>query len=242
MGNVRRLCLLLVGSAGVLATIDCIDAQQPTCTSYLQASYDAAVADASVAKASEISHYLTPVLPGQRGTRWREITGEEYVRTVSWTSWNGYDGMVGSSMKLTQDVWITLVPEVREFCSKLAADELDLRLKQLLGLPPEDKKTKFVEIWVRPDDLFRPCPDSEIDDNRCDLDFPVGTDAEHRHWFKHRQKNSYGGENRYPWTRLGYTYDWGGFSGNTGLSEYVIRKGSTVKVGLLGATRTYCQR
>ena len=45
-----------------------------------------------------------------------------------------------------------------------------MRLEKLLGLPPNSGKTKFVEIWVRPQDLFRPSPDPEITDCVAELD------------------------------------------------------------------------
>ena len=244
MSNLTKLCLLLVGGAGVLATIDCayvdcVCAEAPG-HSDLRAAYCAAVADAVVAEQSEISGHLIPVLPKQRETRWTNIEGKDYVLTVTWASWDGYAGKVDSVMKLQQEVWATLVPQVREFCSELAVKDLNLRLEQLLGLPPGNGKTMFVEMWVKPDDLFRPCPDSEIDDNRCDLYFPHGTDIKHKEWFNHRRRTAYVGKNVHPWTRLGYTYDWGNSSGEVGLSEYVIRKGAMVRVGLPRVTRTYC--
>ena len=216
--------------------------QEQESASHLWAAYRGAIADAIVAEPHEISDRLTPVLPGQEETRWEEIDGEEYVSTVTWASWDGYNDRTNTFMELKQEVWTTLVPQVREFCSGLEVRDLDLRLEQLLGLPPGNGKTVFVEMWVKPDDLFRPCPDSEIDDNHCDLSFPAGTDAEHMAWFDRLRATLYDGNNGYPWTRLGYTYDWGSSSGEVGPSEYVIRKGARVRVGLLEATSTYCQR
>jgi hypothetical protein len=35
---------------------------------------------------------------------------------------------------------------------------------------------------------------------------------------------------RYPWTRLGYTYDWGSSITEIGLSEFVIKKNSQIIV------------
>ncbi|MBU6351343.1 MAG: hypothetical protein KGS73_14490 [Chloroflexi bacterium] len=35
---------------------------------------------------------------------------------------------------------------------------------------------------------------------------------------------------RYPWTRLGYTYDWSNSASEVGLSEFVVAAGSTVAV------------
>lgn len=232
-------CLLLAGGTG-----NCVEVPEQAFMSHLRAAYRAAVDDAAKAEQSEISDHLVPVLPGQRGTRWKEINGKKYVLTVTRrTSWHDYADNVDAFIDLKQDVWITLAPQVRDFCSELEINDhnLDLRLEQLLGLPPRDKRSVFVEMWVKPDDLFRPCPDPEIHDTRCELHFPKGTDREHKKWFERRRAASYGeGESAYPWTRLGYTYDWGSSSGKIGLSEYVIGKGATVRVGLLGATSTYC--
>ena len=37
-------------------------------------------------------------------------------------------------------------------------------------------------------------------------------------------------DGKYPWTRLGYTYDWADNGEEYGLSEFVVRKNSEVKV------------
>lgn len=235
--------MLLLGSVLVLSILACAGAQEPALDSEVQQAYNSAIADAEVAEPSEIWDDLTPILPGETGTRWEESDGKSYVLTVTWTSWDGYDGATGSTMELSRDVWITLVPEVAEFCSLVPEHvDLNLRLAQLLGLPPHDERRRFVEMWVRPDDLFRPCPDPATNDNRCELDFPPGTEVEHRQWFDRQHKASYSGQSPYPWTRLGYTYDWGGSSGEVGLSEYVIRKGARVGVRSVDSTRMYCQR
>lgn len=225
---------------GVFLASETLRVAETFTASHLRAAYRAGVADAIVAEPSEIFDRLVAVGREQGETCREEMEDEECVLTVTWTSWPGYVGKVGSFMERNQDVWVTAVPEVRNFCSELAVKDLDLRLEQRLGLPPGDGRTMFVEMLVRPDDLFRPCPDREIDDNRCELDFPGGTDPEHMRWFRHRRGTSYDGENLYPWTRLGYTYDWGTSSGEVGFSEYVIRKGARVKVRLLEATSTYC--
>jgi len=47
---------------------------------------------------------------------------------------------------------------------------------------------------------------------------------------------SYQVPNGYPWTRLGYTYDWNPNSPEVGLSEYIVRGGSTVTVAAVGST------
>ena len=227
----------------IFAIASCGGGQKRASTADLRTAYAAAVADAKVAEESEISDRLTPVVPGKGGTIWKEFDGERHVLTSTWTSWDGYDDKVGTSTQLGREIWITLAPQVAEFCSdsRIPAGTLDLRLKQLIGLPPGNKNTRFVEIWARPADMFRPCPDAEIDDNVCSLDFPPGTSDEHKKWINDLEAASYG-EDGYPWTRLGYTYDWGSESGEFGLSEYLVRKGASVRVHSVSPTKAYCGR
>ncbi len=67
---------------------------------------------------------------------------------------------------------------------------------------------------------------------------PKGVSAEYIEWFTALQSKSYG-ENGYPWTRLGYTYDWGNPESEVGLSEFVIEAGATVKIHSVSGTADY---
>jgi hypothetical protein len=46
--------------------------------------------------------------------------------------------------------------------------------------------------------------------------------------------------NGYPWTRLGYTYNWRPGTDKYGASEYVVRKGATVNVLDVIPYQQYC--
>jgi len=96
----------------------------------------------------------------------------------------------------------------------------------------------FVEIWANPDDILRPSPDPEITDYEAELDFPKWVDTQYRDWFNELKSESYG-ENGYPWTRLGYTCDWGNPKSEIGLSEFIIMPGSTVKIQSVTGTLDY---
>ena len=215
----------------------------------LAARYRAAVADAETAEPDEIDVDLLAVTAASTGLLWEGEPGRSRVRVVTWTSWDGYDPHVGSRTELSREVWVTLVPELRRFCSALglrSPDRRTLRLEQLLGLPPGDGKDRFVELWVEPGDLFRPCPDPEINDHECGLSPPRSaytptTDPAYREWFDDLRATSYS-EDGYPWTRLGYTYDWGSRKSEVGLSELVIRGGATVGVVSVTPTQGYCRR
>lgn len=49
------------------------------------------------------------------------------------------------------------------------------------------------------------------------------------------------GEKGYPWTRLGYTYDWGAPGAEVGEDELVLRPGAEVEVVTAPTTEEYCK-
>lgn len=205
----------------------------------LAARYAAAVADAKDAEESEIYDQLLAISPTSGGLKFDD---KGRVLAVTWTSWTGYDGKEGQEVELGVEVWVTTVPQLQNFCRGLGlADKaLDLRLEQAMGLPPNNGKTKLVQLWVPTDGLFRPSPDAEIDDAVAALVFPEGANAEHVAWIEKLQASSYG-EKGYPWTRLGYTYDWApDAKSEVGLSEFVARKGTKAVVESIVAQSQYC--
>lgn len=211
----------------------------------LREVYSQAIKDAKVAEFHEISRNLVAIIPSNNALVWNKDTGD--VLVVTWTSRDGYDDHMGSSMVLSREVWVTVVPKVKTFCRELRImpGQVFLRLEQLLGLPPENGKTKFVEMWVSPTDLFRPSPDPEVSDHEAELDFPVSdrfvtVSEEYRQWFHNLTQESYGADG-YPWTRLGYTYDWGNPNNEIGVSEFVVRAGAEVMIHAVLNTIDYCQ-
>ena len=162
---------------------------------------------------------------------------------------------------LKADLWVTAAPEMKTFF--LGTTPQPLRIAQLLGVPPEyaSEERSMVELWVAPRDMFRPCPDPEITDRECQADFPsdpfrtfTATELvrategpgwnvfmNYTGWFNNRKNylydnpRNYPTSSPYPWTRLGYTYDWGS-AGHVGLSEFVVhgrkQDGSGVSVGI----------
>lgn len=169
---------------------------------------------------------------------------------------------VGSAnCTLKADLWLTVAPEMKTFFK--GAVPQPLRIAQLLGVPPEyaSETRSMVELWVAPGDMFRPCPDPEITDRECQTAFPADpfrafTATElvrategpqwnvfmnYTGWFNNRKQyiydnaRNYPASSPYPWTRLGYTYDWGSAS-HLGLSEFVAhgrkQDGSGISVGI----------
>lgn len=231
MHPTRTLALLLTLTAA------CADSEPDATPAEL---YAAAVEDASTPEADEVVTDLTAIRDDNDALV-RDAEGR--VLMVTWTSWPGYDGMEGQTMELGVEVWLTVAPAMQEFCQDLAleGEALDLRLEQLLGVPPGNGKDRVVQLWVPPEGLFRPSPDPEIDDRTAGLDFPDGVDPAHVTWIDDLRAASYG-DDGYPWTQLGYTYDWSpDADSEVGLSEFVARGGTMVVIDAVASQADYCR-
>ncbi len=239
-----RLNVILLG---VFLFSACASAPPVPSAEKLQAAYRNAVKDAATAEPDEIYRGLTAVTAHNPDLIWQGTPGKSSVLVVSWTDWPGYREQIGQSVPNTRVTWVTIAPELRVFCRKNRSVPigLDLRLKQLLGLPPDAQKKWLVEIWTDPQDLFRPSPDPEITDHESEIDFPqsdrfLKISEQHIQWFNKMQNQSYG-EYGFPWTRLGYTYDWGNPQSEIGLSEFAIRPSATVQIRSVTTIDAYCR-
>lgn len=249
-GRVRAVSLLFV----LLCFSTDAPAQTPTpTTTPLPPEYLAAMADAEVALLSEISIKLTPIREERECPkpdvclRWERGR----VLVVYWSADNSYKefykGRENQFINLDAYTWVTVVPELRNRCKEMKLDDdgLTARLKQLLGLHPFREKSQFVEMWVDPRDLFRPCPDPEISDYECETDFSrskfLSISLDYIYWYTDMREKSYLLPDGQPWTRLGYTYDWGNPSNHVGMSEFVIPTGARVKVREIKNTADYCR-
>jgi hypothetical protein len=226
--------------------------------------YTAAVAATRTPTAGAVRTDLVTLATSEPDLRWDD---QGRVLVATWTRAVHYTGTAGGTYTAPVDLWVTAVPFVQRFCRCLghSGGVLDRRLTQLLGLPPDTVHDAFVEIWVRPDQLFRPCPDPEVTDRSCQVRLsgtPPPTDGcpwtgdqlpgsrarvapEHLDWMCANWEESYPpGDPRtaYPWTGLGYTYDWGRPRAPWGMSEFVIPRGQEVEIRAVISTGDYCHR
>lgn len=185
---------------------------------------------------------------------WKTIDGVRYLKVVTYKSTKGatwYKNDQSGTYNTQQwAIWVTVAPSVQQYCGKLtnlSTAEKDARLEAYLGLQPKSGHTTWVELWVKEEDLFRPCPDNEISDSTCDLCLPENVPDWYRKWFNETRANQYGGQPAngyvgYPWTQLGYTYDWWPEASTiVGASEFVIKPHSIVIVGDKQLTEAYCK-
>lgn len=246
-------------------------ATAPPTPAALQTMYSSASYDARTVTPAKISRNLIPITSDNPDLIWENGVPGSRVLMLSWIRSSDakyYDGTVdpacrtgSSNCILKADLWVTVAPEMQTFFLGLTPQPL--RIAQLLGVPPEYalEERSMVELWVSPEDMFRPCPDPEITDRECQADFPADpfrsfTSTElvrategpgwnvfmnYTGWFKNRRDyiysyaRNYPASSPYPWTRLGYTYDWGS-STHLGLSEFVVhgrkQNGSGISVGI----------
>ena len=206
----------------------------------LDQMYKNAIEDAIIAKPSEIYGGLTSVVESNGNLSWQGNSGSQRVLVVTFTKYaSSYP--VGETLNTTWgETWVTVVPEIKTFFKDHVNSDsnVTLRALQLLGLPPNNSNTYFVEMWVNPQSLFRPTADNEINDTVAELSFPASVTAEYKTWFNNNIIYSYYPE-RYPWTRLGYTYDWGSNASPVGLSEFVLKQNSLIMVQSVTPTIDY---
>ena len=209
-------------------------------------AYRQAITSAMSPDSSKIFNGLTRIDFDNENLVWKNFAGDDYILMVSWKqNISYYEPYIGSGFYNTgaYPLWVTASPELKERMKTEKYNDKPMRLKQLLGLPPNATYSYFVEFWVKPEDLFRPCPDPEITDEQCQLCFPSKTDSTHINWINtNRIDRYYDCElyNKYPWTQLGYTYDWASANKQPiGLSEFVIGCNKNIKVNAIYTTEEY---
>lgn len=140
------------------------------------------------------------------------------------------------------NVWVTSFAEWRDWYSENYPEETNenwtLRFNQLLGMSPDNKYTHFSALWVDPSDLVRPAYNPYIENGEILDSLPEICDEAYTEWFEDNIIHSYF-DSAYPWTRLGYTYDWADNGTEYGLSEFLIKQGSEVYVEFTCTTDEY---
>ena len=178
----------------------------------------------------------------------KSINNEEFILVLAWKGEQVVNNVYRSQLDTVFNtgnypIWVTTANELRDRFNIHPVKDTSMRLKQLLGLPPNASYSYFVEFWVKQNDLFRPCPDKEIVDKVCNCYFPDSVDEHHKLWINENRISRYYNRelyNQYPWTQLGYTYDWSPENeSHIGLSEFVIDTNANVFINKIYSTNEY---
>ncbi|MDL5051417.1 hypothetical protein QQ054_36035 [Oscillatoria amoena NRMC-F 0135] len=233
---------------GLLIVLGACKTTQTNNPANLAKWYEKAVTTSMYPPAETPDSNLIAITKSNPNLTWKTINGEDYVLMVSWKPSAGYYPDSGLYNTSKWQVWVTASPELKQRFKKEHPKDTNLRLKQLLGLTPTGTYTVFVEFWVRPQDLFRPCPDKEITDTKCNLCFSAkdSLDTDYIKWVNQTRVDRYytcGLYNQYPWTQLGYTYDWNPANkSHIGLCEFVIDANKNVYVNKIYTTAEYLNK
>lgn len=127
----------------------------------------------------------------------------------------------------------------QRFCQFLGLDSIAIKQKSTRIGATKTKnyaiRDTLIFLKVSTDSLFRPAYDTNIKvNNIISTQVPAlstagrhyyvmrsSTDPQINKWFANEQCH-----NTYPWTRLGYTYDWGHLNDHVGATEFILKPGT----------------
>ena len=200
----------------------------------LNALYFAAVVDSKTIEPEEI----LPVVSISKNSDM--VTWNDTYDKILLLTWHKYpDSYVdGTTANLKWgEVWTFTDKEMKKWVGENGAPST-LRLEQLLGLPINKGYTHVTALWVNPADVLRPAYTYNASEATITNVFLTQPNHEYLNWFNNNVKWSYE-DSAFPWTRLGYTYDWADNGTEYGLSEFIIKKGSDVEVAYTLSTEAF---
>lgn len=141
------------------------------------------------------------------------------------------------------DVWCVSAGEMYKWVKNNGDGVTDwtLRLHQVLGMPTSKGYDTITALWVDSDLLYRPAYVTDPTAQMQATYVPTGDeefDKMYKSWFDSNIIRSYY-DGAYPWTRLGYTYDWADNSTEYGLSEFLIFSGADATVAYTYSTEDF---
>ncbi|WP_343745064.1 hypothetical protein [Chitinophaga sp.] len=193
--------------------------------------YARAVADATVADSSEISNALWPITADNTNLQWKTVNGQNYVLMATFMRFPSSYPEGDSITNTWGEAWLFIPKQMKTRIGqdfKPGSDTVQ-RVCQLLGLPPVNAKsnTHIAEVWVKAERLYRPAGNPAINTTTTGYTLVNGVSADYTTWFNNYIIFAYyrpliaATDYHYPWTRMGYTYDWAPGASKVGLSEYV---------------------
>jgi uncharacterized protein with beta-barrel porin domain len=126
----------------------------------------------------------------------------------------------------TRVLWTAAAPDLYNFLhtNNISGTDAALRTKQLLGMPADHTGYRVVEAYASVNGLLRPMKNPDVTNPNSSLEWAADVDTRYpgfRNWFN-GNLSTYTDKPPYPWTQLGYTYDWGNPNSKVGLSEFIL--------------------
>lgn len=198
--------------------------------------WSAAVADAVFSEEEEVLELvcLTKDDP--------QVIWDEAGQRVLLVTWHDYDEPCEPGQALSaqhEEIWATSLGEVVDWyaANGEGVTDWDLRFSQLLGMPDDGTHTRFTAFWIAPDQVIRPAYVTDVT-AQMENNYDLVTDPAYREWFDGNILYSYF-VSEYPWTRLGYTYDWSGGESEYGLTEFLVSGQSETEIAFTYSTQEF---
>lgn len=199
--------------------------------------YRDAVRDAAFADDDEILP-LVSLVESDPMTTWQD--GRVLLLT-----WHNYPDSYPEGENVTIQwgpVWVFTDKEIASHAEELQkADDAEARLKQIISFAPDSEHSTVTGFWVDSRNVKRPAYQSDPTIDAMSNSFDENVDENFKAWFDDNTLWSYY-YGAYPWTRLGYTYDWADNGTEYGMTEFIVEDGAEVTVEFTETTEEFLNR
>jgi hypothetical protein len=237
--NIRKVpYLLATGSLIALCSIGCANQNNSQENSPLQKKYMESVEKAALHEVKPAKLIAIP-------------SGPQNIEMTTWTNENIPYG----PYTLTEDTWVTITKQMQNSCRKFPQNQVEEKIEEFLGMPPMKSYDgwHFVTMMVPNQQadmtgstegigIFRPCVStSSIRSNQCSFDADPKSGA-YNAWSLNLMADEFTTTDPYPWSGLGYTYNWNPQAKSiVGGSEFLVTKGTQVQVIKSETASEFCQ-
>ena len=176
--------------------------------------------------ASRVDHGLAQISS-------EDLSKSGYVRMVAWKGGQAVRDYYSAPGKLDalDSKYLTWVTKASQMEAMMAKLKLHKKSAIKSTMVVDNTTRAFLVLHVKPEDLFRPCRDPEVNDCECIPNFPEGAYSPENVSYQPIYEGIIGATKGFPWTRMGYTFDWNSKNPtHFGMSEYVIRQGAVVEI------------
>lgn len=198
--------------------------------------YSQSIRNAMLDDAANAIDTLWPITADNTNLQWKTINGQQYVLMATYMRFPA-SYPIGDSINTTWgEGWFFIPSQMKRKLGPVFTPTTDtiLRINQLLGLPPVNSQsnTHVAQLWVPAERLYRPAGNPSITTTTTGSALVEGVSEEYINWFNNYIIFAYyrpltaPTQFHYPWTRLGYTYDWAPGASRVGVSEYVLKAGT----------------
>ncbi len=186
----------------------------------LETLWNNAIQDTAISNDNEIMPLVT-LTKDDKNVQWDKQ--KKAVLLGTFHKYSFQDNVNKSFPAWKKPIWAVSVPELKNWYekNKSSVENWQLRLAQVLGLPTDCGYEYFTLFWVKPENVIRP---AYITDVTAQMKNGIQhvQEPEYKEWFE--QNYMYSNVTRhFPWTRLGYSYDWGNPENEYGLTEFLIQ-------------------